>query len=186
MHGLMTTATGIAMASLVSISAAGYNDAAPDGSDAGNAAAARAAMRDSSGRTVGEAVLTQTPNGVLLKVDLRGVEAGVHAIHIHQTGRCDPPTFESANGHFAPDTNEHGFLDERGPHAGDLPNIHVPESGSVSFEYLVDRVTLHGGRPGSLLDADGAALVMHAEPDDYQTDPAGAAGDRLVCGVIMR
>jgi Cu-Zn family superoxide dismutase len=143
-------------------------------------------MQDRSGRNVGDARLTYTQNGVLLKVDLRGVEPGIHAFHIHQTGRCDPPSFESANGHFSPGQNEHGFLDERGPHAGDQPNLHVPTSGHLSFEYVVGKVTLQSGQPGSLLDADGSALVMHAGADDYRTNPAGSAGDRLVCGVIMR
>jgi Cu-Zn family superoxide dismutase len=93
-------------------------------------------------------------------------------------------TFESAGGHEAPQGKQHGFLDEAGPHAGDLPNIHVLESGNISFEYYVDRLTLAQGTPASLLDQDGSALAMHAGADDYHTNPAGNAGERLVCGVI--
>lgn len=147
---------------------------------------ARAAFKDAAGATVGDATLRQTANGVLLKVDLRGVKPGIHAFHIHETGQCTAPSFESAGGHFASQKRQHGFLDAGGPHAGDLPNVHVLESGDVSFEYFVEDVTLSGGNGASLLDTDGSALVMHAGSDDYHTDPAGAAGARLACGVIMQ
>ena len=150
-----------------------------------SAVTARAALVDGSGKTIGDAVLKETPNGVLLQVDLASAEAGAHAFHIHETGRCDRPTFESAGGHFAPGGAEHGLFDPKGPHAGDLPNVHVPADGRLSFEYLVPRVTLGPG-DRSLLDSDGSALVMHRDRDDYTSDPAGNAGDRIVCGVIMR
>jgi Cu-Zn family superoxide dismutase len=146
---------------------------------------ARAALKNSSGGTVGSARLRETPNGLWLRVDLRGLPAGTHALHIHETGRCEPPTFESAGGHFAPGQSQHGFLDAGGPHAGDLPNIHMPGEGQLSIELFVHQVVLTlGGQ--SLLDADGAALVVHAGEDDYSSEPAGAAGDRIACGVIMQ
>ena len=150
-----------------------------------SAVTARAALVDSSGKTIGDALLRETPNGVLLQVDLRTAEPGAHAFHIHETGRCDRPTFESAGGHFAPGGAEHGLLDAEGPHAGDLPNVHVPGDGRLSLEYLVPQVTLRPG-DGYLLDADGSALVMHRDRDDYTSEPAGSAGDRTVCGVLMR
>ena len=150
-----------------------------------SAVTARAALVDASGKTIGDALLRETPNGVLLQVDLGSAEAGVHAFHIHETGRCDRPAFESAGGHFAPGGAEHGLLDAEGPHAGDLPNVHVPADGRLSFEYLVAQVTLRPG-DGSLLDADGSALVMHRDRDDYTSEPAGSAGDRIVCGVVIR
>lgn len=147
---------------------------------------ARGSMKNTSGATVGDATLQETPHGVLLKVDLRGVQPGVHAFHIHETGRCEPPAFESAGGHFAPGGRQHGILNPDGPHAGDLPNVHVLTGGDVSFEYFVSHVTLRTGQRDSLLDADGSALVMHEGADDYRTDPAGDAGSRLVCGVIIQ
>jgi Cu-Zn family superoxide dismutase len=147
---------------------------------------ARALLKNTSDATVGDAMLQETPKGVLLKVGLRGVQPGIHAFHIHQTGRCEPPTFESSGGHFAPEGHEHGILDPKGPHAGDLPNVHVPASGDLAFEYFVDDVSLRSGRRDSLLDADGSALLMHQGADDYRTEPAGDAGTRIVCGVIMR
>jgi Cu-Zn family superoxide dismutase len=151
-----------------------------------SAVTARAALVDTSGKTMGDALLRETPNGVLLKVDLESAEAGVHGFHIHETGRCDRSTFESAGGHFAPRGAEHGLLDPKGPHAGDLPNVHVPADGSLSFELLVPDVTLRSAGDNSLLDGDGSALVMHRNRDDYTSEPAGSAGDRIACGVIMR
>lgn len=146
---------------------------------------ATAVLVDAQGRGVGEARLQQTPNGVLLGLDLKNATPGVHGLHIHEVGRCDRPSFESAGGHFSPDRRAHGFLNPRGPHAGDLPNIFVPVSTELSVEYLLRDVTLDAGAR-SLLDANGSALVIHAGKDDYMSDPAGEAGDRLGCGPIVR
>jgi Cu-Zn family superoxide dismutase len=144
---------------------------------------ARATLEDRAGTVVGQASFEETPHGVLLVATFGDAPAGTHAFHIHETGRCDPPTFESAGGHFAPGGTEHGFRDRNGPHAGDLPNVHLPGSGGGVVELLIDGVTLRTG-DRSLLDSDGSALVLHFGKDDYQTDPAGDAGDRIACGVI--
>lgn len=151
----------------------------------GTPATAGAALIDTSGRAIGQARLQETPHGVLLMLELRNATPGVHAVHIHAVGRCDAPSFTSAGDHFAPDRRSHGFLNPGGPHAGDLPNIYIPTSTELSLEYLIPGVTLGAG-PRSLLDADGSALVMHSGKDDYASDPAGGAGDRLACGSIMR
>lgn len=135
---------------------------------------------------IGEATATETPNGILIRVDLQknpqGISPGPHAIHIHAVGKCEPP-FKSAGGHFNPAGKRHGFHDKKGRHAGDLPNIHVPENAPLSVEFLVPQVSLSGGKV-NLLDQDGAALVIHQGADDYRTDPAGDAGDRIACGVF--
>ena len=151
----------------------------------GSAPTASASLKDTEGRVIGDAVLQQTPHGVLLKLELRNATPGVHALHIHERGQCDAPTFESAGGHFAPAGTSHGFHDAKGPHAGDLPNIHVPASQELTVEYLVRGVTLEQGRE-SFFDADGSAIVMHRGADDYTSEPAGDAGNRLACGPIMR
>lgn len=148
-------------------------------------AAATAEIKDAKGQTVGRAQLTDTPHGVLVKVTLDKAPAGEHAFHIHTTGKCEAPTFETAGGHFNPSGAEHGFMAAKGPHAGDLPNVHVPSSGALSFEFVAAGTTLGSGA-NSLLDADGSALVMHAKPDDYKSQPSGAAGDRVACGVITK
>lgn len=135
---------------------------------------------------VGEATLTQTPNGVLIRVNLKpnadGIAPGAHAIHIHEVAKCEPP-FKSAGGHFNPAKKQHGFLDEKGQHAGDLPNIYVQENTPLTVEFLVAELSLGEGK-ANLLDRDGSALVIHQDADDYHTDPAGDAGDRIACGVI--
>jgi Cu-Zn family superoxide dismutase len=149
------------------------------------APAAKATLQDVKGKTVGQVMLWETAAGVLIRADLTGVPAGTHGFHLHEVGECTAPTFESAGGHLNPDGKKHGLLAEGGPHAGDIPNLHVPARGRFSVEILNTRVTLGAGAQ-SLMDNDGSAVVVHAGEDDYRTDPAGEAGDRIACGVIER
>lgn len=144
---------------------------------------ATAQLKDSSGIAVGDADLVQTDAGVLIKLQLNGLKPGEHAFHIHAVGKCEAP-FESAGAHFNPNHQKHGMMSGEG-HAGDMANLHVPQNGDLSVEVLNREVTLEQGKPNSLLDADGSSLVIHAKADDYQTDPAGNAGDRIACGVIV-
>jgi Cu-Zn family superoxide dismutase len=146
---------------------------------------ATATLKNAQGASLGTVTLRDTPNGVLLKGDLTGAPPGAHAFHIHTTGLCEAPMFTSAGGHFAPGGTKHGLLTVMGPHAGDLPNIYVPDDGKLSFEVLAKDVTLAPG-PRSLFDADGSAVMLHAMGDDYMTDPAGNAGGRIACGVVTR
>jgi Cu-Zn family superoxide dismutase len=143
---------------------------------------ASAVLKDVAGNEVGKATLVATPSGTLLTLELTAAPPGTHGFHIHAVGKCEPPDFASAGGHFNPDETKHGLINPEGPHAGDMPNIHVPEDGKLTVEVLNPLVTL--SQQSALLDADGAALVIHAEPDDYLTDPAGHAGGRIACGVI--
>src|SRR4029079_1834131 len=135
------------------------------------------------GTEVGAVALTQTPAGVLLKLSLKGVPAGEHAFHIHEAGRCEPP-FTTAGGHFNPAGHKHGLLVGAG-HAGDMPNLHVPTGGTLEVEILNATVTLEKDKPSSMLRPKGTAVVTHAGKDDYKSDPAGNAGDRIACGVIQ-
>ncbi len=148
---------------------------------AGAAETAMAKLKDPKGQSVGEVVLTQTPHGTLLHAKFSNLPAGAHAFHVHAVGKCEPP-FKSAGGHFNPGGKKHGIHAAEGLHAGDMPNIHVPASGSLEIEVLNTLLKLDA----SLFDADGAAIVLHAGPDDYKTDPAGAAGARIACGVIAK
>ncbi|MGQ0508819.1 MAG: superoxide dismutase family protein [Myxococcaceae bacterium] len=158
--------------------------------DAGNPAAApaevtaRAELKDAKGKKVGDAVLRQAAKGVVVELKLKGVALGEHAFHIHQVGKCEAP-FESAGGHFNPGNKQHGIASAQGKHAGDLPNIVVPKSKELTVSTFTDAVTLTDG-PNSVFDADGSALVVHSGPDDYASDPAGNAGDRIACGVIEK
>lgn len=139
-------------------------------------------MMNVTNQEVGEATLTQTPQGVLIHLRLANMKPGAHAFHIHEAGKCEPP-FESAGAHFNPAGKKHGVKNPNGRHAGDLPNLHVPDTGALTVEVLASNVNLRRGKKG-LLDADGAALVIHEKADDYQSDPAGEAGGRIVCGAI--
>jgi Cu-Zn family superoxide dismutase len=142
---------------------------------------ARAELRNAGGGSVGTVTLVQSPQGTLLHVRVHGLPPGPHGFHVHETGSCTPP-FSSAGGHYNPDETKHGLLSEQGMHAGDMPNLHVPESGTLEIEILNGLLDLDD----SLFDADGAAIVVHRNPDDYRTDPHGNAGERIACGVIER
>jgi superoxide dismutase, Cu-Zn family len=145
---------------------------------------AKATLKNAQGQTVGNATLTETPHGVLIHVSLTGAPAGVHAFHIHGTGKCEAP-FASAGGHFNPTSKQHGLQNAMGMHAGDMPNIDIPAGGALTFEVVNHDATLKPGT-NSLLDADGSAIVIHDKADDYKSDPAGNAGDRVICGVITK
>ncbi|VEF49783.1 copper/zinc superoxide dismutase [Bacillus freudenreichii] len=143
-------------------------------------------LLNTEGDKVGEAELSENGKGVTIHVRAQGLEPGKRAIHIHETGKCTPPDFKSAGAHFNPGQKQHGFHNPKGYHAGDLPNLEVDTEGKVDEFLKTADVTLERGKPNSLLDKDGSALVIHAGQDDYVTDPAGNAGDRVVCGAIVK
>jgi Cu-Zn family superoxide dismutase len=152
-----------------------------------------ATLRDASGRTVGTASITEAPEGgVRFRVQVTGLTPGSHGIHIHAVGACDGATataFSSAGGHFNPHGRQHGRLNPEGSHGGDLPNLVVAAGGSGTLDAVAKTLTLDGAQT-ALFDADGSAIVVHANPDDERTDtgPAGPgnSGARIACGVIER
>jgi Cu-Zn family superoxide dismutase len=144
---------------------------------------ATAELKDLKGQKVGDALLEETPHGVLMTITLTGAPAGIHAIHIHETGKCEPP-FKTAGGHLNPGGKHHGIKNPEGKHEGDLPNIDVPADGKLEVQILAGAATLKKGEKNTMLDADGASIVIHAKQDDHMSDPAGNAGDRIICGVV--
>ena len=137
------------------------------------------ALVDGSGKSIGSVVAWQTAGGVSFRINATGLPHGIHGLHVHSVGTCAPPDFTSAGGHWNPSDRKHGMNNPAGPHAGDLPNVDVAANGVLSAT-----VTLPGATMANLLDADGAALVLHAGPDDYKTDPSGNSGARIACAVL--
>jgi Cu-Zn family superoxide dismutase len=142
-------------------------------------------LKDSAGRIVGSAVFLQQDDGVRILLDVKGLPPGIKAVHIHAGARCEPPSFDSAGPHFNPTKAEHGSANPKGPHAGDLPNITVDETGQGHLEVTNSLVYLREG-PASLFDGNGTTLVVHEGPDDLRSDPAGNSGARLACGPVVR
>jgi Cu-Zn family superoxide dismutase len=159
--------------------------AASDSATAGAAPAApgaRAPLYTASGVAAGEGRIVASATGLKLTVDAQGVPAGIHGIHVHTMGKCEGPDFQTAGGHWNPTARQHGHDNPQGAHSGDLPNITVGADGTGTLTIDLPGAKLNG--EGGLLDADGAALVIHAAADDMKTDPSGNSGGRIACGVF--
>jgi Cu-Zn family superoxide dismutase len=142
-----------------------------------------ATLQNAEGRNIGTVKVTGAPKGVLVSVDASNLPSGWHAFHFHKTGDCDDHAdhFKKSGPHAAREGEEHGFFSEKGPHLGDFANFFVGADGSAKFEQFSQNV-----KAEDLMDADGTAAMIHASPDDYASQPAGDAGERLACGVIQK
>ena len=134
---------------------------------------------DSAGRQIGTVVAWQTTGGISFRVSASGLPHGLHGIHVHPIGRCDPPDFASAGTHWNPTGRQHGLNNPNGPHAGDLPNVEVAANGVLSQTVVLPNATM-----AQLLDADGSSIMIHAQADDYVSQPAGNSGPKIACAVI--
>jgi Cu-Zn family superoxide dismutase len=134
---------------------------------------------NAAGQTIGSVRAWETAGSLAFRVSASGLPHGLHGIHVHSVGRCEGPDFASAGPHWNPTGKQHGMNNPAGPHAGDLQNVEVAANGVLSATVTLPHVTM-----ASLLDEDGAALVIHAQPDDYVTDPSGNSGARIACAVI--
>ncbi|MFZ3582296.1 superoxide dismutase family protein [Loktanella sp. DJP18] len=138
-----------------------------------------ATVNGADGAGLGTVTVTPTESGAaLVQIDLSGLPAGEHAVHVHETGDCSADDFASAGGHLA-DGHDHGVMAANGPHPGDIPNITVAEDGTAQMEFFNAMLT-----PELMADEDGSAFIVHAGIDDYSSQPAGDAGDRIACGVF--
>ena len=174
MRALIAVVTSLLLAGCASMSAAPATDNT-----------ARAELRSTSGQAVGTASFTQVGGVVRVVVEVQGLPRGAHGVHVHAVGKCDPPSFESAGPHFNPVNRQHGALNPQGAHAGDLPNLEVGGDGKGRLESTTELMSIGSGTT-SIFDADGAALIVHAAPDDFKTDPTGNSGARIACGVIVK
>ena len=135
------------------------------------------------GTDAGAVTISEDATGLTVRIEAVGLEPGPHAVHLHTVGRCDAPSFESAGPHWNPTGKQHGRDNPDGAHLGDLANIEASADGRAQSNFGLPGIRLkNGDRP--LVDLDGAALVIHAEADDYKTDPSGASGDRIACAVL--
>ena len=142
-------------------------------------------LKDAKGKDVGTVKIKSLASGVELKLNLRGLSPGEHAIHFHQNAKCEAPDFKSAGPHFNPEAKQHGLENPQGAHAGDMLNFTADAKGNAKATIVNKSVNL-GTDDHSLYSNGGTALVVHAKADDMKTDPAGNAGDRIACGVIVK
>lgn len=143
-------------------------------------------LKNPNGRSLGKVTVTAAPHGVLLLIEAQGLKPGWHGMHFHEKADCSDSAFKNSGGHVHAKTPViHGFLNADANDAGDLPNLFVNADGTATVELYSTLATLasNGKRP-ALLDADGSALVIHANPDDYKSQPIGGAGARIACAAI--
>lgn len=144
----------------------------------------QATLQLANGLPAGTAQLIASGDEINISIAAVGLSPGVHGVHLHTTGACEAPNFESAGGHLNPHNREHGSANPAGSHLGDLPNLTAGSGGAGTVS-----ATLQGTREdvlARLFDSDGTAVVVHASADDYRTDPSGNSGERIACGVLTR
>lgn len=139
-----------------------------------------------TGTATAELSYDDSAGALMIMVEGEGFPPGEHGIHLHEIGDCSAADFTSAGGHIGKGEAQHGLENPEGPEAGDLPNLVVEEDGSFSQEFSTERVTLYEpeGETPALMDEDGSAIVIHAQPDDQMTQPIGGAGERIACAVV--
>src|SRR3990170_3891692 len=181
----------VSMASLAALAACDREPAvAPTGTNQGTAPLLASPTKPvplitGDGSEAGTVILEETTNDVIVTVAVSSLPPGVHGLHIDATGMCDAPLFEAAGDHWNPTSRRHGKDNPQGAHMGDLLNIEIGANGTGSRRFLIPAAKLREG-PTAIMDADGASLVIHADPDDYKTDPSGNSGSRMACAQVRK
>ncbi|RDW20965.1 superoxide dismutase [Oceanobacillus chungangensis] len=140
-------------------------------------------MFNASGDMVGTAKLNEQPDGVKIKVKIKGLEPGFHGIHVHEFPKCKGPDFSNAGNHLNPEGKEHGLMRTDGAHLGDLPNVEADGSGAVDAELMLAGATMKEGNK-SILRGEGTSLIVTEKQDDGVSQPSGNSGARIICGKI--
>lgn len=180
----MRLATGLGLIALLTACATSEPDPPATADLASGSPPPEGKLINTSGADIGKVQFTPAPQGVLLRIMVEpgGLSPGWHGAHIHSVGDCsDTAKFEHAAGHIQKSGTYHGLLYVHGPENGDLPNISAAGDGSASAELFSSLITM-----SELQDADGSALIIHANPDDHISQPLGNSGDRIACAVVPR
>ncbi len=138
-------------------------------------------LKNSAGQVVGSVTLTEAPKGVVMRVEAKGLSPGWHGLHFHEKADCSKSDFTSAGAHTRHGEGKavHGLLNPQANETGDLPNLHAGQDGAAAAEVYTTLTTLK-----ALRDADGSAVLIHANADDHTTQPIGGAGARVACAVV--
>lgn len=168
----------------VSNDLAAANDTAAANAAAPDAAMAIPRLIDASGKEIGRVEMREDANGVTLRLTAEGLPAGTHGVHLHEKGVCDPP-FDSAGAHWNPMSKQHGRDNPMGAHLGDLDNMDASAGSAAEKTFTIAGGSI-GGDENQLADANGTSLVIHADRDDYKTDPSGNSGARIACAVLAK
>lgn len=174
---MKTISAAVAAAAL----AAGCHTAPPQSSEP---LMATSVLKPTKGsKAFGEVTFEQEGDKVRVLANVQGLRPGAHhGFHIHEVGDCSADDASSAKGHFNPEGKAHGNPAAGEHHAGDLPALEAGKNGRAKLETTISGVTL---APGSSTSIVGRAVVIHADPDDYKSQPAGNSGARIACGVIQ-